>query len=89
MSKRVAVTVAVKVEKEQKETFLKRINPPGKRVHEVGLRGLEPPTHGLGKREAAELALQAVLYLAIGCRASVLGVFSGSEIFAELASDES
>jgi hypothetical protein len=28
----------------------------------VGLRGLEPPTHGLGKRKVAELALQAVLY---------------------------
>ena len=28
------------------------VNPPGKRVHKVGLRGLEPPTHGLGNRRS-------------------------------------
>ena len=28
---------------------------------EVGLRGLEPPTHGLGNRKELEAALQAVL----------------------------
>ena len=52
------------------------------------MRGLETPTHGLGKRKAAELALQAVLYSTISCRASVLGVFSGSEILSTLASGE-
>ena len=26
------------------------MNPVWKRVQEVGLRGLEPPTHGLGNR---------------------------------------
>ena len=53
------------------------------------LRGPELLTQGLGNRKAAELALQATLYSAISSRASVLGVFSGSEILPVLASEVS